>query len=186
MPTAPPIEHPWRLLLLVVAVLVTSVPALRARYASEEPAPRAELDRGYYLKDAVLSGTGADGRLLYRVRTRAAEQLLPEGTIDLDSVIVDYFPAAELPWRLESERGQIPPDRTIIELSGNVVLSSGAPPMEIRTEELELDPDAYIASTDLPVTVERARDSIEARGLRVYLKEDRLQFIADVRGRFAP
>ena len=54
----------------------------------------------------------------------------------------------------------------------------------IRTEYLELDPAAYLASTDRGVTVERARDRLTARAMRFYLKQDRLQLDTDVQGRF--
>ena len=59
-------------------------------------------------------------------------------------------------------------------------------PLLIRTDYLELDPEAYIARTERPVAVERDRDTLRARGMRVYLKQDRLQFNAEVRGRFLP
>jgi lipopolysaccharide export system protein LptC len=56
----------------------------------------------------------------------------------------------------------------------------------IRTDFLELDPEAYVARTESFVAVERDRDTLHARGMRVYLKQDRLQFNAEVRGRFLP
>ena len=59
-------------------------------------------------------------------------------------------------------------------------------PLLIRTDYLELDPDAYIARTERMVAVERSRDTLHARGMRVYLKQDRLQFQSEVRGRFLP
>lgn len=63
---------------------------------------------------------------------------------------------------------------------------SSAAPLLIRTDYLELDPEAYIARTERMVAVERDRDTLQARGMRVYLKQDRLQFSSEVRGRFLP
>jgi lipopolysaccharide export system protein LptC len=63
---------------------------------------------------------------------------------------------------------------------------SSAAPLLIRTDYLELDPEAYIARTERMVAVERDRDTLRARGMRVFLKQDRLQFSADVQGRFLP
>ena len=103
--------------------------------------------------------------------------------------------------QLRADRGQIPPDRNIIELAGDVVATTevaaarpAAPPngrtstapLLIRTDYLELDPEAYIARTERMVAVERSRDTLLARGMRVYLKQDRLQFQSEVRGRFLP
>jgi LPS export ABC transporter protein LptC len=61
---------------------------------------------------------------------------------------------------------------------------SGSPPLSIRTDYLELDPEAYVARTDRGVLVERARDTLRARGMRAYLKEDRLELETDVQGTF--
>jgi LPS export ABC transporter protein LptC len=202
MPATPELQHPLRFLALIVAVLFTGflVFGTGPKTDSSQPAPRLGL--GYYVKDARLTGTGTDGKVLYRVGTTAAEQLLADGTITMRDVTVDYEPAAEVPWKLRANQGQIPPDRNIIELAGDVVATtastaaepakataegrtSGAP-LVIRTDYLELDPEAYVASTESFVAVERNRDTLNAKGMRVYLKQDRLQFNAEVRGRFLP
>jgi len=202
MLTIPELQHPLRFLALLVAALFTGFLVFRTgpKDASSQPAPRLGL--GYYVKDARLTGTGIDGKILYRVGTTAAEQLLADGTITLRDVTVDYEPAAEVPWKLRANQGQIPPDRNIIELIGDVVATTAstaadpaqataggrtrAAPLVIRTDYLELDPEAYVASTESFVAVERNRDTLNARGMRVYLKQDRLQFNAEVRGRFLP
>ena len=196
------LQHPVRFALLLGAALVTGYFVLRSPSTEDPTPPRAHLGLGYYVKGARLLGTGPDGQILYRVTTTAAEQLLADGTITMRDVNVDYVPAAQVPWKLAADRGQIPPDRNIIELMGNVVAAteatavdpaaagaqgrSNAAPLLIRTDYLELDPEAYIARTERLVAVERSRDTLHARGMRVYLKQDRLQFNAEVRGRFLP
>jgi LPS export ABC transporter protein LptC len=187
-------------MLLGAAVLTSMLVYLGPSSEVAQPVT-ARRGLGYYVKDARLTGTGPDGRILYRVTATAAEQTLTDGTITMQNVAVAYEPAAEVPWKLKADRGQIPPDRNIIELEGDVVAtaevavvkSAAAPkggtstaPLLIRTDYLELDPEAYIASTERMVAVERSRDTLLARGMRVYLKQDRLQFQSEVRGRFLP
>ena len=190
------LEHPVRLAFLLAAALFTGFLVLRNR-GGDGPAPappRLGLGLGYYVKGARLTGTGLDGRVLYRVTTAAAEQRRKDGTITMRDVAVNYEPSAQIPWDLRADHGQIPPDRNIIELTGNVVATTRATaggqaspaPLLIRTDYLELDPEAFIARTERMVEVERARDTLHARGMRVYLKQDRLQFNAEVRGRFLP
>jgi LPS export ABC transporter protein LptC len=193
------LQHPVRFSLLVLAALASGWFALRDRGPPVAAAAAPRLGLGYYVRDARLTGTGPDGRILYRVSASAGEQLLADGTITLHTVAVDYEPAAEVPWQLRADRGQIPPDRNIIELAGDVTArtasspaatgarrGSSAAPLLIRTDYLELDPDAYIARTERRVAVESDGDTLRARGMRVYLKQDRLQFDADVHGRFLP
>ena len=188
------LDHPVRLVFLTGTALLTSFLVFRNR-GEDEPAPAPpRLGLGYYVKDARLTGTGLDGRVLYRVTTAAAEQPRRDGTITMRDVAVNYEPSAQVPWDLRADRGQIPPDRNIIQLAGNVVATTRATaggqaspaPLLIRTDDLELDPEAFIARTEQMVEVERGRDTLHARGMRVYLKQDRLQFNAEVRGRFPP
>ncbi len=189
----PLIRHPWQLTLLAAAALLTTYAVLRGRPTTQpEPGP-ASLSPGYYVKQARLTGTGADGRILYQVTTTHAEQTMAGGLITMQNVNVDYKPPAQTPWNLRADHGQMPADRNIIALEGNVVATS-APvaasrstgPLVIRTDYLELDPEAYIARTEHAVAVERNQDTLRARGMRVYFKQDRLQFNADVRARFLP
>ncbi|MBL8202222.1 MAG: LPS export ABC transporter periplasmic protein LptC [Chromatiales bacterium] len=193
------VQHPGRFAVLVVAALASTWLVLRNPSTDVETPAAPRLGLGYYVRDARLTGSGPDGRILYRVTAAAAEQLLADGTITMQDVAVDYEPAAQVPWKLRASRGQIPPDRNIIELAGDVTAltevspaatgsggRSSAAPLLIRTDYLELDPEAYIARTERMVAVERDRDTLRARGMRVYLKQDRLQFSAEVRGRFLP
>ena len=202
MPAGIDLQHPVRFALLLAAALLTGFFVLRSPSTDGPAEAGARLGLGYFVKGATLEGTGDDGQILYRVTTTAAEQLLADGTITMRTVNVEYLPAAQVPWKLRADRGRIPPDRNIIELMGNVVAMTeatafspavaGAPgrsnaaPLLIRTDYLELDPEAYIARTEQLVAVERSRDTLRARGMRVYLKQDRLQFNAEVRGRFLP
>jgi len=193
------LQNPGRFVLLLAGALVTTWLVFSNPSTEVEESTGPRLGLGYYARDARLTGSGPDGRILYRVSAAAAEQLLADGTITMQDVAVDYEPAAQVPWTLRADRGQIPPDRNIIELAGDVTAMtavspattgaggrSSAAPLLIRTDYLELDPEAYIARTERTVAVERGRDTLRARGMRVYLKQDRLQFNSEVRGRFLP
>lgn len=188
------VRHPVRLGLLVCGALATSLLVFLRPTADSPDRDRPRPGLGYYLRDATLTGTGEDGRILYAVRAAAAEQVLADGTVTMTDVEVDYSPGEQVPWRLRADGGQIPPDRTIIVLAGDVVATTATvagasvvpAPLTIRTDYLELDPEAYIASTERVVAVERNRDTLHSRGMRVYLKQDRLEFTSEVRGRFLP
>lgn len=153
----------------------------------EGPAARAGV--GYYLEQAELIATGDDGRVIYRLSADSAQQDLAGGGIELVRVELAYDALLEVDWQVRADRGSIPADGRILALSGDVVAiaeRAPEPPTAIRTDHLELDPEAYIASTDALVLIERPGGTIRARGLRIYLREDRVQLLAEVEGRFAP
>jgi lipopolysaccharide export system protein LptC len=153
----------------------------------EAPAVRAGI--GYYLDQAELVATGEDGRVIYRLSADTAQQDLAGGGIELDRVELVYDALLEVDWQVRADRGSIPADGRIVMLSGDVLAiaeRAPEPPTAIRTDYLELDPEAYIASTDALVLIERPGGTIRARGLRLYLREDRVQLLAEVEGRFAP
>ena len=182
------------LIILLIAAIASSVIFMLAPARQPPSQTRLRTEQGYYVREGTLTGTGADGRILYRITTQAARQNLDDGTISMQEVAVNYAPADEIPWDMRAPRGQIPRDSNIIQLSGNVLVTSmataatnrGQSPLTIRTDYLELDPDTYIATTNRHVAIERSRDTLHARGMRVYLKQDRLQLESEVRGNFLP
>jgi LPS export ABC transporter protein LptC len=182
------------LIILLIAAIASSVIFMLAPDRQPPPDTSVRTEQGYYIREGTLTGTGADGRILYRITTRAARQNLDDGVVSMQEVAVNYAPAAEIPWDMRATRGQIPQDSNIIQLSGDVLVTSraeatanhGQAPLTIRTDYLELDPDTYVATTDRHVAMERLRDTLHARGMRVYLKQDRLQLQSEVRGTFLP
>jgi LPS export ABC transporter protein LptC len=182
------------LIILLIGAIASSVIFMLAPGRQQPPQTRLRSEQGYYIREGTLTGTGADGRVLYRITTQAARQNLDDGTIAMQEVAVSYAPAARTPWNMRATRGQIPPDSNIIQLSGDVLVTSmataaanrGQSPLTIRTDYLELDPDTYIATTNRHVVIARSRDTLQARGMRVYLKQDRLQLDSEVRGNFLP
>lgn len=178
-----------QLILLLIAAVASGVLLLRNTSEPDEKPSSARLGIGYYMTDAELVVTGEDGHTRYRVRTNNASQDTQAGTIDLDKVFVEYDPLSDVPWDLRADTGHIPPDRTIIELEGNVVAETRDDentPITIRTEFLELDTETYIARTDHEVAIEYSTNSVFATGMRAFFKEDRLQLLADVNGKFHP
>lgn len=151
--------------------------------------PEARAGVGYYLEQAELIATGEDGGVIYRLSADSAQQDLAGGGIALDRVELVYDALMEVDWQVRADRGSIPADGRIVTLLGDVVAIAERepePPTAIRTDYLELDPEAYIASTDALVLIERPGGTIRARGLRLYLRDDRVQLLAEVEGRFTP
>lgn len=179
----------FTLVLLAAGALASGLWLWQLQEPDDDNGRSRRLGTGYYLKDAELVGTGTTGEVLYRIRTRELLQDPVDGAVALTDVALQYSPSAAVPWDLTADAGSMPPDSDILQLSGEVVAvtreDSGEPAI-IRTDYLEIDPQTFIAFTERPVAIEMSGDRILATGMRVFLKEDRLQLIADVTGTFTP
>lgn len=187
------IEVDLRNLLTLTALLIGAVASgvLLFRSGPEEPADEQgpRLGIGYFMTDARLVGTGEDGRALYRVSAANASQNLADGAVEMEEVRMIYDPLADIPWDVRADAGRMPPDGNIIELEGNVVATTregDRAPTTIRTDYLEMDPETFVAQTSRKVTVEYEGRNVYATGMRLYLRDDRLQLISNVNGKFVP
>jgi len=147
------------------------------------------LPSGYYLRSARILGTGADGKLLYEIEADYAEQKEGED-IEFQNVQIKYSDGAAVPWVLNADIATISPSRDRVILKGHVraVSSEGfdGNDTEIRTQYLELEPDAYRAETDRRVQIRIGPRSLTATGMLALLQENRLELKSNVSGKFVP
>ena len=178
-----------RLVLLGIAAVASGLLLSRLEDEPPDTERRPRLGAGYYVESAELVGTGEDGGVLYRVQTDQATEQLDDGSVKLDGVRIVYTAGESVPWTLRANRGRIPPDGNMLELLDDVVAvtrEGDGPPATIRTEYLRLEPNEYVAYTDRKVTIDYSGSRLFAVGMRAYLKEDRLQLLSNVNGKFLP
>lgn len=145
---------------------------------------------GYYLSDAAVLGTDADGRQLYRLEAASIRHLPATDQVTLESVVVRYSDGSQPDWFARAKRGTIVEQGALIRLAGEVVLQDGnANPAEkllIETNTLDFRPRTRHASTEAEVKLSRPGVVLTARGMEANLAEERLQLKADINGRFNP
>ena len=145
---------------------------------------------GYYLREAKVSHSGADGKLLLQINAQSAQENAATQSMQLDGVRIDYLPSLDIPWALESDYGIAPLDQSYIELSGAVTITAlGGSPAEtlvIRTAKLTLEPANQIATTDSRVQIEIGQQQLNATGMVAHLGDERLEFTSNVNGKFNP
>lgn len=159
----------------------------------EQPEPATDdgstWQSGYYLRNARILGTGENGELLYEIEAEYAEQQAGN-EITFDQVQVRYSPAADVPWSLSADRARITGNLEQLTLSGHVLAVSTAgfsgEVTEIRTEQLQLEPEAYRAHTDQRVQIRIGERSVTATGMEALLDENRLELKSNVSGKFIP
>jgi len=173
---------------LIAAALGSWYLARQHRVAEDAPA-RDIVQQGYYLKSARILGTGADGSLLYEIRAERAEQNGSD-RIDFTNVMINYSPDTDIPWSVNADSATIERDKNLVLLSGHVrALSSvgfSGNDTEVRTEYLELDPEAYLAETDARVQIRIGARSLTATGMLASLKDNTLELKSNVSGKFVP
>lgn len=145
--------------------------------------------RGYYLETARILGTGPDGSLLYEILAEHAEQQ-DNNRIEFTGVVINYSPNSEVPWIVNADTATIDQDGRRVMLSGHVTAISSegfsGNDTEIRTQFLELDPENYVAETNERVQIRIGARSLTATGMLASLKENRLQLLSNVSGKFLP
>jgi len=145
---------------------------------------------GYYLRDADISIMDEDGSMLYRILAAAVEEQPAENRTLLADVRIEYSPAADIPWQVRAEQGEIPADEQYLDLSGSVELAttegSSGETTTIRAARIRFAPEEYLATTDAGVTVALGDERLEAVGMKADLKGDRLELESSVHGQFSP
>ena len=147
------------------------------------------IPNGYYLRSARILGTGDDGHLLYEIEADYAEQRDSED-IAFQNVQIRYLDGAQVPWVLNADFATIGRNPDLVILKGHVraVNTNGfdGKYTEIRTQYLELEPDAYRAETDSRVQIRIGSRSLTATGMLALLQENRLELKSNVSGKFVP
>ncbi len=163
----------------------------RTGTADNQPGERREsFPLGYYLTDAEISGTDEDGRLLYRIWAGRAEERPDENRLFMSDVRVEYRPVEGVPWILTADAGEAPTDESYIDLRGavelaNVPLDAGDATV-IQTQALRFEPETFVASSDETVSLFLGAHRLDAVGIKVYLRDDRLELESSVHGEFSP
>ena len=162
----------------------------RLNKPTETVAPDFEpLHRGYYLKSARILGTAHDGSLLYEINADHAEQMDAD-TIEFTDVGVRYSPESDVPWRVKADTATLRYDEQLVHLRGHVLARSeegfSGDDTEVRTNYLSLDPEKFLAETDERVQIRIGQRSLTATGMRASLKDNRLQLMSNVSGKFIP
>jgi LPS export ABC transporter protein LptC len=143
--------------------------------AIRRPAPL-----GYYLRDATILGTNADGVVSYRIYAGRVEQAELNRSWVLTEVRVEYDARENIPWRVTAPRGTAESGGEYLRLFGGVQLSSepedGTAATMIETPELEFEPESYLA-TGAPVTYSRGDTRLQAESFTADLEKDIIDLV---------
>lgn len=141
---------------------------------------------GYYLKQALITETGADG---VRTQLRAAhiQQNLDDNSISLSQVNVDYHSDAQRHWLLSADSGWLPAASRTIRFNGNVHVrpqDPGAQAPQVFTGELSIDTARNVATAPGAVRLLLDGQQLTAVGMDFDFNRQRLRLESQVNGQF--
>ena len=133
----------------------------------------------------------AEGVREYTIATPTLVQLPDDGGTQLSLPRVDVYRDGTIrDWLLRAEDGWIAPDNDLIRLQRTVTLVrpavSGRQPVVITTRDVAIHPDLDLVEGAAPVRIQTPQAVVEAVGFRVFVQEDRLELLNDVRGSYVP
>jgi LPS export ABC transporter protein LptC len=152
---------------------------------------RSEPKRGFYLRDAVLYGTGEDGSPRYTLKADRIDQNIAEDRFDATSIdlkLSDPDDPGGPPWLVRADRGIIPMDQEYIQLNGGVRARRDQPDptFSLESESMRLLNEERVAQTSDLVVIRYGQQQLTAVGMRAYFNEDRVELQSMVHGDFTP
>jgi LPS export ABC transporter protein LptC len=148
----------------------------------ERPAPL-----GYYLRNAVIMGTDADGAVAYRIFAARVEQAAERDDLVLTDVRVEYDAREDIAWLVTAARAAARDGGAELDLYGGVRLATrpdkSADAIVIETQQLLFAPETYLAIATMPVSVTRGSGELRSSSMSADLKSDRID-LEEVHGQF--
>ena len=180
----------WRttLTLVLLGVAIASGIAILRQRERLRPTGPAETRPDYVLRDFEIITLKKDGTEGFTLQAPLLARSPGTKEMDIDQPTF-LFPDKEGGrWRSRSATGWVNAEGTEVKLRGNVLLdeTTGAKPMRLQTEALNVYPDADRATSDQLVTVTQPGSTIRGRGLEAQLDTQRVTLKSEVRAQYAP
>jgi lipopolysaccharide export system protein LptC len=132
------------------------------------------------------------GKKEYVVGAPRLQQLPGQGGARIEQPALDWYqPDGQiLEWRLQAEQAWGAADQQMLRLEGAVTIArtavSGKSPMTVTTRDIVIHPTEQYAETAAPVRVVTPSGELRAIGMRVWLDQQRLELLSEVRGFYEP
>jgi lipopolysaccharide export system protein LptC len=167
--------------LLTQWLLYISAPPEDQR-AARRHAPDAIMD------EFTATGMGANGLPEHRLRAQRMLHYPDDGSTEFIQPLLTVFQQDAPPWQVQAERGLLAKGRDSVWLQDAVRIENPEAEPRLRwrldTRDLHVKVDEEYAETAQAVTIVGATSITRAVGMRVFLKEGRVQLLAKVKGTY--
>ena len=171
---------------LLVAAALSGWSLWRDRVV-EEQAHAASGRSGYVLHDFELIALDNSGKESFTLRAPLLQQTPGAKTMDLTTPLFLLPDKQGGYWEVRSKTGWVSDNREEIRLLGNVEARSpegDARPVNMKTEQLNVFPDANRATSASAVTITQPGSILRGRGLEADLADKRYTLLSQVRSRY--
>jgi lipopolysaccharide export system protein LptC len=154
-------------------------------FGEQRAGSAAENDIDFYVINAKSTQFQPDGKLANRMTSDKLEHLKSSDITLLSKPDLLLYRGTELPWHVQSERAEVAPEGTQVELIDAVRVArtdAKGRPTILTTSRLTVFPDKDYAQTEQAVRIEAANGVTTAQGMKAYLNDGRMLLLSNVRG----
>ena len=186
-------KNPRTLLILFVLGIAAVVGWWLKEQLAPESLPYASARRqapDYSLQTFTLTGMSQQGQPRYQLRADSMVHYPEDDHSDLEKPDLLFFRENEPPWHVNAEKGKVYQQGELVKLLGKVIIkrppSPANGPVTITTYNLTVHPEDEYAETDESVHMSGNATDLKGIGMKVFLKEGRIQLLDKVKGVHVP
>ena len=141
----------------------------------------------YYAINAHSLQYLPDGKLQYEMTSDKVEHLKASEVTLLTNPDLQMYRGTTFPWHVQSERGEVNPDGTEVELIDSVRVARTDErnrELIITSSRMTVFPQKQYAQTEQAVRIDGAGGVTTAKGMKAYFKDGRMDLLSNVRGQY--
>lgn len=182
--------HKLRLLLpwIPIVLLLAAVGYWNIRpqsFLQQHELPPVESDVDFFTVNSFTTQYRLDGKRQHELFAEKSEHLQSRDISLLEHPDMQLYRGTPLPWHIRSERGEVSPHGTEVELIDKVRVErtdAKGRPVIITSTRMTVFPEKNYAQTQQPVKIEMTNGVTTAIGMKAYLDEGKMHLLSNVRG----
>lgn len=143
----------------------------------------------YSMESFTVTEMNATGLPQYRLQAASMEHFPDDGSSHLVKPHVLFYTRERVPWTLTADEGTVSGDNQKIFLNGDVLIerpaSSTQGRLNVVTRDVTVRPRDEYAETQQPVTLQDPTNTTRATGMRLHVRDERVQLLSQVQGTYA-
>ena len=156
-------------------------------FMERQAAAESDTTIDFYVVGASAQQFQTDGQLQYEMTADKVEHLKASEVTVLTKPDLQMYRGTTYPWHVQSERGEVNPDGTEVELIDSVRVARTDEKDRttiITSSRMTVFPQKQYAQTEQDVRIDGAGGTTTGKGMKAYLKEGKMDLLSNVRGQY--